>query len=383
MKDKQSAPLVYLDNAATTFPKPARVYDEINRCMTEYCGNPGRSSHPLAAAADEAVFDARVEAAGLFGVSDPSNVIFTHNATDAINKTLRGVMRGGERLVMSNIEHNSVYRAVTNLCSRLHSSFDFFNAGGTDDELIYDLETKLRSGADIVICLHASNICSRVLPIERIGELCRRYGALFILDASQSAGTYDIDMRRNGVSVLCAPGHKGLYGPQGTGLCVFCDGFDFDRLSPCVFGGNGTRSADVEMGREPPESYEAGTVNVPGIAGLGEGIRFVKRLGGRRILMHERRLFARARTQLQRLGAEIYLPECEGGVMLFNFADITASALSEKLGESNVCTRAGLHCAPLAHKTFSTGGDAVRISFSAFNTDDDIDRFIEVLRAAI
>ena len=374
---------VYLDNAATTFPKPSRVYDEVMRCMRKFCGNPGRSSHPLAQAADEIVFNARTVVADFFGVKNPENVVFTSNATDAINKVLRGLIRGGEKILISNMEHNSVYRAVVNLCREKHARFDMFSAEKDDDALLYELEEKLRAGVDMVICLHASNICSRVLPVRKIGALCKRRGVPFILDASQSAGVYDINLRRDDVSVLCAPGHKALYGPQGTGVCVFDDKFDFARLSPCVFGGNGTRSAETSMGNEPPESYEAGTVNVPGIAGLAEGIRYVGRIGKGRILSHEKALFEKAERELERLGATVYLPERSGGVLLFNVRDVSASAISAELGENGICTRAGLHCAPLAHKAIGTGGDAVRISFSAFNTENDVDIFVSVLESVI
>ena len=373
--------LTYLDNAATTFPKPARVYDEITRCMRRSCGNPGRSAHPLARAADEIVFNTRTAAAGLFGVKNPENVVFTLNATDAINKVLRGLIRGGERILMSNIEHNSVYRAVVNLCKETHSRFDTFSAEKDDGTLLYELEEKLRGGADIVICLHASNICSRVLPARKIGALCERFGVPFILDASQSAGIYDINLRRDNISALCVPGHKGLYGPQGTGMCVFDDRFDFDRLSPCVFGGNGTRSAEITMGNEPPESYEAGTVNVPGIAGLGEGIRYVKKIGSKRILSHEKALFVKALDALERLRATVYLPEWHGGVLLFNFRGMSASDISARLGESGVCTRAGLHCAPLIHKHLNTFPDGLlRASFSVQNTNSEASCFIRAIK---
>lgn len=366
--------MTYLDNAATTFPKPARVIKAMERCMKFYGGNPGRSSHRLALAAAEAVFDTRSEIAELFGISKPENVIFTQNATHALNKVLRGMITPRSHVIISNLEHNSVYRPVRAICEAVGARYDIVDATKSDDELISEIKSRIVPASTIVVMLHASNICSRVLPIKRIGAVCRENGADYVLDASQSAGIYDIDVVRDGITVVCAPGHKGLFGPQGTGFAAFCDGFDFSRLTPSEFGGNGMNSSEPYMGSVPPESYEAGTVNVPGIVGLGEGVRYVKAIGTENILRHERELFAAARDGLSALGARVLLPECEGGVLLFNVGGRTGSGFSSALADMGVCTRAGLHCAPLAHEALGTGGDGVRVSFSALSSADDVTR---------
>lgn len=366
--------MTYLDNAATTFPKPLRVIKAMERCMRTYCGNPGRSSHRLALAAAEAVFDTRSEIAGLFGISKPENVIFAQNATHALNKVLRGMIAPRSHVIISSLEHNSVYRPVRAICDSVGAYFDIVDASKSDEELLADIKSKMDHRTKLVVTLHASNICSRVLPIGRIGAICRQNGADYVVDASQSAGIYDIDAERDMISVICAPGHKGLFGPQGTGFAAFCDGFDFSRLLPSEFGGNGMNSSEPGMGSIPPESYEAGTVNVPGIVGLGEGVRYVRSVGTENILRHERELFAAARDGLSSLGAQILLPEHEGGVLLFNIAGRSGSEISSALADMGICTRAGLHCAPLAHEALGTGGDGVRVSFSAFSTAEDVAR---------
>ena len=368
--------MIYLDNAATTYPKPPSVARAMTKCIKEYCGNPGRSSHPLALRSAEAVFDTRSEICAFFGTGKQENVIFCYNATHAINKVLSGLVRPGDGVITTNIEHNSVRRPVAALCALRGASYDMVNALLPEEELIAEIESKITSRTRIVAALHASNVCSVVLPVRRIGELCKKHGLIYVLDASQSAGIYDINIPRDGVTVLCAPGHKGLFGPQGTGFAVFCDDFDFSLLSPSEFGGSGFASADITMGHTAPESYEAGTVNVPGIVGLGEGIRYVRSLGIDRILSHEKAMFSLAKKGLSDIdGVKIYLPDREGGVLLFNFEGMSGSALSAQLADEGICTRPGLHCAPTAHEVLDTGGDAVRISFSAFTSPEDIYSF--------
>lgn len=365
--------MIYLDNAATTFPKPSSVVRSMAKCIKEYCGNPGRSAHVLALKSAEAVFDTRSGLCALLGTTRQENVIFSYNATHAINKVLSGLIRPGDGVITTNMEHNSVRRPVANICAMRGAEYSVINALAPDDALISELEAKITPRTRIVVTVHASNICSLTLPIAKIGEVCRRRGLIYVVDASQSAGIYDINIPRDGISVLCAPGHKGLYGPQGTGFAVFCDDFDFSLLSPSEFGGSGFASADITMGHTPPESYEAGTVNVPGIVGLGEGIKYVRSVGTQRILAHEKEMFSLARDGLSAVGGiKIYLPERAGGVLLFNSDGMSGSALSAALAESGICTRPGLHCAPTAHTAVGTGGDAVRISFSAFTKPEDI-----------
>jgi selenocysteine lyase/cysteine desulfurase len=337
--------------------------------MEAHGGNPGRGAHPLALAAAEAVFDARSEIASFFGCGKPENVIFTQNATHALNLAIFGTVRGGDHILISNLEHNSVFRPVCELYRRGVASYSIFDALGDEEQTLSSIKSALRRNTRVIITTHVSNVCPKVLPLARISRFCRERGILHIADISQSAGIYPVDMN-DGTDIICAPGHKGLYGPQGTGFCLFADDFDFSRLSPTVFGGNGLNSAKSEMGKTPPESFEGGTLAVPAIAGLCRGVRFVKRVGTEKIRAHESEICERIRTHLSKNErVKIYLPhEKAASTLLLNADGISATELSARLGERGVCTRAGLHCAPLAHAALGTGGDALRLSFSAFNT---------------
>ena len=377
--------MIYFDNAATTFPKPPAVIHEMFRCMKEYGGNPGRSGHRLSLAAAEAVFDTRTLIADFFGISKAENVIFTSNCTGALNLAIGGIARKGDHFLISNLEHNSVLRVVSNLCREKGMSFDVFHALASDDALLNEIDKKIRPNTKAVISTHASNICPRILPIARMGALCKKRNVLFVVDAAQSAGIYDISIMRDGISILCAPGHKGLYGPQGSGFAAIADDFDFSRLKPCVYGGNGKNSAEIDMGYEPPDSYEAGTLATPAIVGLGEGIRFVKERKRERIEMLENQLFHSAQKMLSDIPrVKIYLPEAtNGSLLLLGFDGISPSEVAEKLSDHGICTRAGMHCAPMAHRALGTGGDALRISFSAMNTSAEVEAFTYILQTIL
>ena len=374
--------MIYFDNAATTFPKPKEVIRGVAECMQNYGGNPGRGAHPLALAAAEAVYSTREELASLFG-SKSENTVFTQNATHALNLAIFGLARHGDHIIISNLEHNSVLRPVAELYRRGIASYSVFDALCSEEETLENLKKAVRRNTRIAITTHVSNICPHKLPIEKISAFCRERGILHIVDASQSAGIYDINMQ-NGLSVLCAPGHKGLYGPQGTGFCLFTDDFDFERLRPTVFGGNGINSAKTDMGKVSPESYEGGTLAVPSIAGLGAGVRFVKRIGTAKIRAHEAALCEKIKQNLRSDGRiKIYLPEESGSALLFNAYGIDGSELARRLARRGICTRAGLHCAPTAHEALGTGGNAVRLSFSAFNTAEEAESFCAVLKECL
>ena len=377
--------MIYFDNAATTFPKPASVPKEMLRCMREYGGNPGRSGHRLSLAAAEAVFNVREALADFFGIQKPENIVFTPNCTAALNLAISGVAKRGDHFLISDLEHNSVFRTVANLCRERGMSFDTFHALVDDDMILSEIEKKRKPNTRAVVCTHASNICPRILPISRIGALCRKLKLLLIVDAAQSAGIYDISIMRDGISILCAPGHKGLYGPQGSGFAAFSDDFDFSRFSVSAYGGNGKNSAEIDMGHEPPDSFEAGTLSTPAIVGLGEGLQFVKLRRREEIESLENQLFHHAKQSLQTIPrVKIYLPEAKkGSLLLLGFEGITPSLVAEKLSDHGICTRAGMHCAPIAHRTLATGGDALRISFSAMNTSAEIDAFAYILQTIL
>ncbi len=377
--------MIYFDNAATTYPKPGSVVREMTKCMREAGGNPGRSAHPLSYAAAETVFSAREELSSFFDHEKPENVVFTENCTHALNLVLGGIGVYGDHFLISNLEHNSVLRTVDALCRTRGMSYEMFDGLASDEEILNEIQHKLRPRTKALICIHASNVCPRRLPIRRIGRLCRERGVLFIVDGAQSAGIYEISMKKDGISALCLPGHKGLYGPMGSGCAIFAEDFDFERFQPTIFGGNGLHSAERDMGRESPDSFEAGTLSLPNIAGFCEGVRFVKAVGRSRIEETEGMLYrhlARLVDAIPRVHR--YLPEAESGsLMLLGFEGITASEVAEKLGALGICTRAGMHCAPTAHAALGTGGDALRVSFSALNDLGEVAKFARILEGIL
>lgn len=377
--------MIYFDNAATTFQKPPSVMREMLRCMREYCGNPGRSGHKISLRAAEAIYDCRVNMASFFGLSKPENIIFTMNATHAINLALGGLLRRRDHVLISNLEHNSVARTVASLAEKGIITYGIFNALCDDNELIGNIEEKITPYTRVIITLHASNICPHILPIAKIGALCKKHGIIYIVDAAQSAGIYDINIKNDNISVLCVPGHKGLYGPQGSGAAIFAEDFDFSLLAPTVFGGNGINSAEMNMGHISPESYEAGTPATQCIVGLAQGLKFVMTSSTAAIREHENAIYRRVRDGLLEIpDVKVFLPSVNnGGIVLFTSKRRSASFISTELAQHGICTRAGMHCAPLAHQALDTGGDAVRASFSFFNTLDEADRFIAATKKAV
>ena len=321
---------VYLDHAATSYPKPPPVIAAVTECMKRSGGNPGRGSHRLALAAAKEIYACREVAAGMFG-SQPERVIFTLNTTHALNLAIQGIMGKGGHAVCSDMEHNSVYRPLYRLTADGIIDFDVFDtfptvSSKTDDRILSSLVSKLRPDTRMVVCAHASNICSATLPIAAIGALCRRMGILFVVDAAQSAGSVAIDMERMNIDILCFPGHKGLMGPQGTGMMLLRDGVVLDTL---MEGGNGMDSLRGEMGDDTPERYEPGTLQTPAIAGLRAGMEFVRSVGAETIGEHERRL---GRALTERLAehprVHLYGSTTPGAVVLFSVDGYT----SEEVG---------------------------------------------------
>ncbi len=375
--------MIYLDNAATSFPKPLSVTREMARCMRCYCGNPGRSSHALARAAAEKIYECRDALGDFLGCPSPENVIFTMNATMAINIALKGILQPGDHVLISDMEHNAVLRPIERLSRDGRIQYDVFPTFPRDSECTPEricaaILERIRPNTRLLVAAHASNICSASLPVSHIGAFCRSRGILLLVDASQSAGHLPLHMGEMQIDLLCIPGHKGLMGPQGTGALLLADGIRPDTL---LEGGSGFGSLAREMPEEPPERYEAGTLPTPGIAGLLEGIREVSRIGIEQIHDTECRLIARLIDRLAELpGITLYAPHHSGGVLLFSADGIPSERLAGELASRGVCVRAGLHCAPLAHQTLLTpSSGAVRVSPSYHNTIAQIDAFADLL----
>ena len=369
--------LVYLDNAATGFPKPRTVIAEADRCLREYCGNAGRSAHRLALRAAEKIYECRELAATHFGIDEPENVVFTMNTTYALNLLIKGILREGDHVLISDMEHNSVLRPIHRLADEGRIEYSVFSTVGlwksnASEAICNEIQGKIRPNTKLLLCTHASNICSLTLPLREIGTLCKKHSIFFAVDAAQSAGHTDIHMKELGVDALCAPAHKGLCGIQGVGLLVLRHK---QELKTLVEGGNGMYSLEAEMPKELPERFEAGTLPTPAIAGLCEGIRFVDDVGCETIGEHERMLYRNLRDRLEDLrGAHIYLPEKEGAILLFSLNGKSSEAVAGNLAAAGICVRGGYHCSALGHKTLETpAGGAVRVSFGHGNTKADLD----------
>jgi len=264
--------MIYFDNAATTFPKPPTVTEEMVKCMRESCGNPGRGSHPLALAASEILYECRETAAEMFSASSPDNVVFVQNTTYALNLAMKAYIPKGTHILISDMEHNAVLRPAEEMKRWGHITYDVFPTQGGPSQIISGISCRIRDNTSAVVCTLASNICSRRLPSREIGKFCRDRGIIFIADGAQAAGHRRISMKDEGIDVLCIPGHKGLYGPQGIGMMITSVKVPGRTL---VEGGSGTDSLSPLMPDYLPDRFEAGTVNTPGVAGLLEGMRFV------------------------------------------------------------------------------------------------------------
>ncbi len=370
--------MIYLDNAATTYPKPRAVPEAIVACMQSAGGNPGRSGHDMALAAGETVYACREAVCDLVGAT-PEQVVFTMNATQALNIAIKSMVHRGDHVLISDLEHNAVRRPVAALREE-GACWGIFKTGeGDPDQIEREILRRLRPRTSLLVCTHASNICSMHLPVARIGRLCRERGIKLIVDASQSAGNTDLKLSEMHADALCAPGHKGLYGPQGTGFAVFGARYLNENgraLRTRIEGGGGVDSVPEQMPAFVPERMEAGTLPVPALAGLTAGIRSVLAIGEERIGAKEKSLFDRMAQQLgESRRIHIYRPETSGSVLLFSVKDMACEEVAKRLNEAGICVRSGLHCAPLAHRTLGTPADgAVRVSFSMYNTEDEIDR---------
>jgi cysteine desulfurase/selenocysteine lyase len=376
--------VIYLDNAATSFPKPPEVSAAMADLLAHGAGNPGRSGHALAVTAQAAVSDTRRLLASFFGARDPSRIVFALNATDALNVALWGLLRPGDRVVTTSLEHNAVVRPLHALAERGISVARVPCApDGTLD--LDDLARALEAAPTRLVAMtHASNVCGTVLPAREAALLAHRHGAVFLLDAAQTAGVLPIDVAEMGVDLLAFPGHKGLLGPTGTGgLFVSPD----VRLAPLRQGGTGTRSEDERQPEELPEALEAGTVNTVGIAGLGAAVRFLQGRGLERIRAHEAALGARLLAGLADVpGLRVHGtgdPQRRVAVVSLTVEGWEPVDLGAALDSAfGIAVRPGLHCAPLAHRTLGTFPlGTVRLSPGAFTTEDEVDQALAALRA--
>ncbi len=371
--------MIYLDNAATTLIKPQSVYDAVNRALKS-AANAGRGGHNASMCAADILFECREVAAELFGAPGAENVIFTLNATHALNIAIQGVMGKGGHCVISGYEHNSVVRPLTALAER-GVTYSVAWAPLFEQELMVDAISKeIKKNTKAVIVTHVSNVFGYVLPIAEIDALCAKKGIVLIIDASQSAGSLPVKLKNlTATRFICAPGHKGLYGPQGTGLLICRDGRE---IPPLMQGGTGSQSQEALSPDFLPDRHEAGTQNTHGIAGLLEGVKFVCK--EENLYNHERALIDFTAEEIAKIpGAILYYDGGKGvqsGAVSFNLAGISSDEVSYQLSLLDIAVRAGFHCAPLAHESVGDRVGTVRASFSVFNTEKDVEALITALK---
>lgn len=376
--------MIYLDHAATSFPKPPEVISSVCGCLQNCAGNAGRGGYRSSMQVSELLYDCRVEAAKVFGADSPERVVFTAGATAAINQAVRGSVRPGDHVLISDLEHNAVYRPVWKLAKEgviTYSVFPTFagNPAATAERILRGIEERIRPNTKLLVCAHASNVCSAVLPAAKIGALCRRRGIRFVLDAAQSAGHLPVDLGAFSANAICIPGHKGLCGPQGVGLLIL----EKDTvLEPLLQGGSGVGSLDPEMPETPPERYEAGTLPLPAIAGLRAALKLLNRQSFAAARMREKRLWEALAEELREIpGITVAAPQFSGSVLSFWSDRVGSEALAAAFDARGICVRAGFHCAALAHKTLGTPpGGAVRVSFGKGNSREEVRLFANALR---
>lgn len=375
--------MIYLDNSATTFPKPKYVQDTVNNALKYYSANPGRSGHKMSIKASEEIFFARKTAMNFFNAENETDVIFTLNCTMALNMVMKGMLKKGDHVVVSALEHNAVMRPLNKLKEN-EVTYTQAEVYPKDDERTLDSFRKaINSRTKMIICTHASNVWGIRLPIERISALAHQYGLLFAVDAAQSAGIIDIDFQRDGMDFLCTAGHKGLYGPMGTGILIMSERNIPDTI---IEGGTGSSSFLFEQPSELPDKFESGTPNLSGISGLRAGMQFVSNKNIENIAKHEFMLIQRLYRYLSEMKKiKLYMPfptpDYFVPILSFNVDGYDSETVAAKLNNKGIAVRAGLHCSPAAHnmcKTTEIG--AVRISPSVNTKVSEIDYLVSVLR---
>ncbi len=375
--------MIYFDNAATSWPKPPAVCDAVSECLRDAGGNPGRSGHRMSVAAARIVEGAREALAELFNARDSSQIVFTQNATHALNLALYGLLRSGNHVVTTSAEHNSVMRPLRHL-ETLGIEVTVVEASTREGTLDVDrVEAALRSGTRLLVTTHASNVTGTLAPVDELAALARQRGIPYLVDAAPTAGAIPIDVQELGIDMLAFSGHKGLLGPTGTGGLYIREGI---VLSPLMRGGTGSDSAYETQPDFLPDAYESGTLNVAGIAGLAAGVRFLSEIGIENVKAHEGQLVEQFLAGIEKIpGIVLYGPAAAAarcGVVSFNIDGAVSSEIGTILDQSfGIMARTGLHCAPSAHRglgTFPTG--TVRFSFGWFNTTAEVGLALEALR---
>lgn len=376
---KLTEKLIYLDNSATTFMKPEAVYNKIISVMKTAGGNAGRGGHLLANRASDVIFDTRILVSELFNIPSPEEICFVNNASTGLNFAIKGVLNNNDHVIISPYEHNSVVRPIYKLTQKgVKCSVAQENENGYFE----DLESVITPETKMIIINHVSNVNGRIADIEKIGEIAKKGNIVFAVDASQSAGHIDIDVQKNNIDILVCSGHKGLFGPQGTGVMYVKKGLELDTLFE---GGSGSSSELLIQPEILPDRFETGTQNAPAIGALGEGIKFIKDVGVGNIEKYENMLAETMIDGLNSMKNICVYSKNEGikatGVVGFNIIGKDSVEIANLLsGKYNVAVRGGLHCAMLAHKTIGTlKTGCLRASLSCFNTKKQVEKFLNII----
>lgn len=363
--------MIYLDNGATSFYKPVTVHEAVRRAMFT-CANPGRGGYSAAMQASKTVFACRERAARLFECQ-PEQVIFTHNCTHGLNIAIHSLVKPGDPVVISGFEHNAVTRPLYGMGADVRiAGRKLFDPADT----LEAFERELRKGVKAAVFTHVSNVFGYILPVEELAKLCKKYSVPFIIDAAQSAGMLAVSLQKTGADFIAMPGHKGLLGPQGTGI-LLCN----TKPKPLLYGGTGSQSRSQKMPDDLPDMLEAGTVNVPGIAGLEQGLRYLERHDMQKIFENEREQAHRCAKALVQMGYKVFYGDSQSGTVSFVPVE-DCEIFAEKLAQRGIAVRAGLHCAPIAHEsagTLETG--TVRISFGHDANPRQTEAFLQAIQA--
>ena len=362
--------MIYLDNGATSFHKPPQVYEAVQRALRR-CANPGRGGYPASMEAARVVYDCRERASSLFGC-DPEQVVFTSNCTHGLNIAIRSMVQPGDPVVISGFEHNAVTRPLYALGAKtIVAGRKLFDP----EDTLECFENALKTGAKVAVFTHVSNVFGYILPIEKMAKLCKQYGVSFVIDAAQSAGVLPVSLKDLGADFIAMPGHKGLLGPQGTGI-LLCG----RQPVPLIQGGTGSNSREQEMPDMLPDRLEAGTLNVPGIAGLAQGIRALKKTGLQTVAYREHRQARRCAKALEQMGFRVFYGDAQAGTVSF-VPETDCEEFAKRLADKGIAVRAGLHCAPLAHESAGTlQSGTVRVSFGHDATDVQTDFFLQIAK---
>ncbi len=371
--------MIYLDNGATTFPKPCCVTESVVNAMKYSGGSPGRGGYGSTIKTGEIVYKTRELIAEMFSC-ESDGVIFTDNCTTALNTAIKGVCEKGDRVLTSTMEHNSVLRPLEKLRKNGIITYETVRVNPlNEEETVKNFESAMSQKTKAVVCTFASNVFGTTLPVERIGRLCKKKGVIFIVDGAQAAGTLKIDMKKMNIDILCMPGHKGLYGPMGTGVMLMSGRIMPEELTQ---GGTGSFSMDKEQPQVIPDRYESGTLNFPGIAGLNSAVKFIHSIGGTEAIhKKEFELIDILETDLSVIKNIILYPYMRSPVsapiLSFNIDDYHSEEVSAILDKCGIAVRAGYHCARLTHENYGTADrGCVRVTPGIFNSKKDIKNFV-------